>query len=83
MNRRFSAGSGDWDAKVNEIMYPHSFPEDEARAFLKSMGEETLESKLLEQIDSLGTKLKDETIEVYFFGMGIATYQNGEIAVKL
>lgn len=95
MNRTFFASSGSaWDAKLKEVMYPHNFPESEARAFLRSFGEEALKTKLLEQINNI-TMLrpdntgrlttigpKEKTIEVYFFGINIATYQNGEIVLK-
>ncbi len=75
-------GSGEWDAKLKDVMYPHNFPEDEARTFLKSMGEEALKTKLLKQINELNSEFNDKMIEVYFFGIDIATYQNGEIVLK-
>ncbi len=75
--------SSDWDANIKEVIVPHSFPEDEARAFLSSKGEETLKAKLLEQISLLGPEVyQDKTIEVFFFGIHVATYQNGEIVLK-
>jgi hypothetical protein len=78
-----SSGSGEWDAKMKDVMYPHNFPEDEALTLLRSMGEETLKTKILEQIDWSFSKFKDKTIEVFFYGIDIATYQNGEITLKL
>lgn len=82
MNRAFSVDSSEWDATLKDVMYPHSFPENEARAFLRSMGEETLKTKLLEQIDLLDSKYTDKTIDLFFFGIDIGTYQNGEIILK-
>ncbi len=79
---RIPVGSGEWDAKIKDILYPHSFPEDEARAFLQSMGEEPLKAKLLEEINDLGSKYQDKTIDLFFFGFDIGTCQNGEIVLK-
>ncbi len=97
-NPMFSVSSSEWDAKIKDVMYPHNFSEDEAGIFLRSIGEEMLKTKLLEQIneivpavvlekqgDSLGLAVvgvKDETIEIFFFGIDVATYQNGEIVLK-
>lgn len=76
------SSSGEWNKKMKAVMVPHNFPEDEAREFLRSMGEEALKTKLLEQINSLGSKFEDMTIEVFFFGIDIGTYHDGEIVLK-
>ncbi len=100
VNPMLTVSSNEWDSKIVDVMYPHNFPEDEARAFLRSIGEEELKTKLLKQLNDLdqvvvfdkkedgtlgltikGTKGK--TVEVYFFGIDIATYQDGEIVLKL
>jgi len=83
MSETFCADSGEWDAKLKDVMYPHNFPEDEARAYLQSIGEETLKTKIFEQINELDSKFKDMTIEVYFFGIDTAAYKNGEIELKV
>ncbi len=77
MNFYFSGGNDELGAKLKDAKYPHNFPEDEARAFLRSMGEERLKAKLLELIKG------NQTVEVYFFGIDIATYRNGEITLKI
>jgi hypothetical protein len=80
-NLILSVSSDKWDEKLKDVMYPHNFPEDEARVFLQSMGEEALKTKLLKN-NGWYRYLKDGTIEIYFFGIDIATYQNGEIILK-
>ena len=99
-NPMLTVGADEWDVKLMDTLYPHNFPEDEARSFLQSIGEEELKTKLLKQINDLAqvvvfdkqedgtfglviTGTKDETVEVYFFGINIATYQNGEIVLKI
>ncbi len=77
-NQTFTASSGEWDLMMKDVMYPHNFPEDEARAFLQSLDEETLKTKCYEQITFYNVK----TIEIFFFGINIGTYQNGEIVLK-
>ena len=98
-NLMFTVGADEWDVKLKDTLYPHNFPEDEARSFLQSIGEEELKAKLLKQINDMAqavvigkkeggtlglvvTGTKGKTVEVYFFGIDIATYQNGEIVLK-
>ncbi len=73
--------SGERDVKIKEVMYPHNFPGDKARAFLRDMGKEMLKTKVLWCLS--GSQFKDETIEVFFCGIDIATYQDGEIILKI
>jgi hypothetical protein len=98
-NPMLSVSSGEWDANMKEVIYPHNFPEDEARTFLKSIDEEALKTKILEQIKEMDSTVVlqnedntaglavihtiDKTIEVFFFDIDIATYQNGEIVLKI
>lgn len=78
-----SVSNGEWDSRLKDVLYPHNFPESEALSFLQSIGEEELKTKLLAQINEPSLECKDKTVEVYFFGIDIATYQNGEIVLKL
>lgn len=83
LNREFSASSGEWDAKLRDVMYPHNFPEEEARAFLRNMGAETLKAKLLEQLTGIDSEFEGGTVEIFFYGIGIAAYKDGQITLKL
>ncbi len=82
-NPMLAVSSDEWTSRIKDVLYPHSFPEDEARAYLKSMGDEAFKTILLEEINELNSEFIDKTIEVYFFGIDIATYQNGEIVLRL
>ncbi len=84
-NKTFTA-SDEWDSMMKDVMYPHNFPEDEARAFLKSLDKEALKTKFFEQITLLGPEVylyKVKNIEIFFFGIDVGTYQNGEIVLEL
>lgn len=99
-NPILSVGSGEWETKLKDVIYPVSFPEDEVLLFLSSIVGEELKAKLLRQIEGMDptavlerkadntielnvVHTKDKTIEVYFFGIDIATYKNGEIDLKI
>ncbi len=88
MNQVFPVSSGkEWNEKMEVVMVPHNFPEDEARAFLRNTGEEAMKTKLLEQINGVNehyhsVNIKDMTIDLFFFGIDIGTYQNGEVVLK-
>ena len=81
-NLILSVGSDEWDSRLKDVMYPHNFPEDEALVFLRNMGEEALMTKVLEIINVTDSDLEDNTIEIFFFGIDIAAYKNGEIVMK-
>jgi hypothetical protein len=68
-NPMLSVSSSEWDANMEDVTYPRNFPEDEARAFLKSLGEEELKIKLLKKINELGSavvldKKEDNTLDL-------------------